>query len=582
MPGLQIPLDALASRFNLQGRFDSLRSQSVTSRFANLKPISEFCDFKRLSKPHNFSEVQSRVNYNLSYFSSNYFLVFLMLSVYSLLTNLLLLFVIMFVTGGWWAIMKLDGRDLELGMSRVTTSQLWTGLLVIAVPLGIWASPISTILWLIGATGVTVLECFFRGGGLGGRPRTPYDTPQWGRPSGARPGRKEKKWGREWEEHSRFEEVGSDEDNGDGVGLAVGFRRGKRHVSDELRFDGIDLGSRRARQQVDYDYEGETDYSDEVGYADEAEHQRAIAAKIALREKEDLICDKAMYRIRRAQAKGQPDVNLTREELDALEHRRQRYQVDEARSANKAPKVKSRRVSGTPPTRAIEPSRHKHRPSTGSNRSDPQTPPYSSSSVTRVPVGYYSNPSSAGGSRTPSQSQQKPPSPFLPYPPSPTYLDSQSYQWYYPGQESYQSQHPGSSSSSPRPPDDSSRHPRARSTSNLGAHSAEPVRQYPYPVTHSSRHQLDSRAPYPPRNVSGPPDYSSMSKRTPIPISQLVSHQIVTSEPELGGRMGDDDESEDEGVRIGIVPPEMGASGYDTKGAVGDSNGRRRRKKKRR
>ncbi|KAI9923635.1 hypothetical protein ASPWEDRAFT_170258 [Aspergillus wentii DTO 134E9] len=151
---IQIPIDAITSRFG--ERFNSVRAQGLGSRFANLKPVNEFLDFKRLSKPANFGEVQSRVNYNLSYFSSNYAVVFVMLSIYSLLTNFLLLFVILIVTGGLYGIGKLEGRDLELGFARFNTSQLYTGLLIVAVPLGIWASPISTVLWLIGATGVTV------------------------------------------------------------------------------------------------------------------------------------------------------------------------------------------------------------------------------------------------------------------------------------------------------------------------------------------------------------------------------------------------------------------------------------------
>ncbi|KAI9782288.1 MAG: hypothetical protein M1816_001950 [Peltula sp. TS41687] len=157
MARLQIPMDALAARFNLQDRLDSIRSQTITARFANLKPISEFFDLKRLSKPANFGEAQSRVNFNLSYFSSNYFILFIMLSIYSLLTNRLLLFVIVLVVGGMYGIGKLQGRDLELGVTRLTTSQLYTGLFVISIPLGIWASPFSTVLWLVGATGVSVL-----------------------------------------------------------------------------------------------------------------------------------------------------------------------------------------------------------------------------------------------------------------------------------------------------------------------------------------------------------------------------------------------------------------------------------------
>jgi hypothetical protein len=157
MARINIPLDALTSRLNLQGRFDAVKSQSISNRFANLKPISEFLDLKRLSKPRDFGDVQNRVNYNLSYFSSNYAVVFVMLSIYSLLTNLLLLFVIILVVGGMFGIGKLQGRDLDVGFFRATTSQLYTGLLIVAVPLGIWASPITTVLWLIGATGVSIL-----------------------------------------------------------------------------------------------------------------------------------------------------------------------------------------------------------------------------------------------------------------------------------------------------------------------------------------------------------------------------------------------------------------------------------------
>jgi hypothetical protein len=157
MARVQIPFDMLTSRFSLGDRFNGMRSQSLSTRFANLKPISEFLDFKRISKPANFGEVQSRVNYNLGYFSTNYLCVFIMLSIYSLLTNLTLLFVILLSIGGSYGIGKLDGRDLEIGGFRATSSQLYTALLIIAIPLGLWASPLTTALWLIGATGVTVL-----------------------------------------------------------------------------------------------------------------------------------------------------------------------------------------------------------------------------------------------------------------------------------------------------------------------------------------------------------------------------------------------------------------------------------------
>jgi hypothetical protein len=87
----------------------------LANRFSNMRPLSEFFDFKRISKPQNFNEIQSRATYNLSYFASNYAVVFVMLSIYSLLTNLLLLFVILFVVGGMWGIGRLGGADLDIG-----------------------------------------------------------------------------------------------------------------------------------------------------------------------------------------------------------------------------------------------------------------------------------------------------------------------------------------------------------------------------------------------------------------------------------------------------------------------------------
>lgn len=87
----------------------------LANRFSNLRPLSEFFDFKRISKPQNFGEAQSRMGYNISYFSSNYAVVIALLSIYSLLTNMLLLFVILMVVGGMWGIGRLGGADLEVG-----------------------------------------------------------------------------------------------------------------------------------------------------------------------------------------------------------------------------------------------------------------------------------------------------------------------------------------------------------------------------------------------------------------------------------------------------------------------------------
>ncbi|WLF76696.1 Prenylated Rab acceptor 1 [Lodderomyces elongisporus] len=129
---------------------------SVQQTISKLRPPQEFFDFRRVSKPANFGEIQQRVSYNLGYFSANYLTLVGALSVYALVTNLLLLFVLGFVILGVFGINKLEGQDLTTPFGNITTSQLYTGLLIVAVPLGFLASPVSTLMWLIGSSIVGV------------------------------------------------------------------------------------------------------------------------------------------------------------------------------------------------------------------------------------------------------------------------------------------------------------------------------------------------------------------------------------------------------------------------------------------
>jgi hypothetical protein len=156
MSRIQIPLDLITSRLNIGDRFSGFRNTSLSSRFANMRPISEFLDFKRFSKPANFAEVQSRVTYNLSTFSSNYAIVFILLGIYALIQNTLLLFDIALLAAGLWLLGRLNGQDLTIGTFTATSSQLYTGLLCTCGFLFIFASSFATILWLIGASGVVI------------------------------------------------------------------------------------------------------------------------------------------------------------------------------------------------------------------------------------------------------------------------------------------------------------------------------------------------------------------------------------------------------------------------------------------
>ncbi|KAG6126030.1 hypothetical protein E4U12_006832 [Claviceps purpurea] len=363
MARIQIPLDALTSRFNLGDRFSGFTSGPLTGRFSNLRSVSEFFDFKRVSKPANFGEMQSRVNYNLSHFSSNYAVVFLMLSLYALLTNWLLLFDITLVVVGMWFIGRLDGRDLEIGTFRATSSQLYTGLLIVSVPLCLVASPFSTLLWLIGASGVTILG-HASGGGLGGRPRAPKFAPQWGRPS--RRGRRKtdgdaahySSWGID----PRVQELGTEGEETDTQGAGLSLRHSKRFVSDSLDFTGTDLGDRssgthRRRIYSDSDEEDDADSGESAseesddedggygfgyfGNEEENDDPDGYLARMGPDEREEVLLRSALYLISRAQAMGASDVHLNKQELEAYGRYLQRMEQEE-----RARQKKKKRTSG--------------------------------------------------------------------------------------------------------------------------------------------------------------------------------------------------------------------------------------------
>ncbi|KAH6619490.1 PRA1 family protein-domain-containing protein, partial [Chaetomium sp. MPI-SDFR-AT-0129] len=312
MAGIQIPIDVLTSRINLGDRFASLRSGSLSGRFANLRPVSEFFDVKRINKPPNFAEMQSRVNYNLGHFSSNYAIVFCMLCIYGLLTSPWLLFDIIFVSVGMFVIGKLDGRDFEFGEQRFSTMQLYTGLYVIAIPIALFSGVFGLMMWLIGASG------------LGGRPRAPKPAPHWGRPS-RRERRKyetrngdEGRWG-DW--NQRVEELDSDDYGAGPVSNAVGPLR--------LTAAGEEGGG-NTRSRRGYAYQDGEDA--ETTEESEQDEDGGESVRLPLLDPaEEALADAAMARIRRAQVKGRTDVKLSKEELAAYQRRLQRMATEERR-----------------------------------------------------------------------------------------------------------------------------------------------------------------------------------------------------------------------------------------------------------
>lgn len=131
--------------------------QNLQSKLSTVRPPQEFFNFKNFSKPQTFAELQSRVSYNVKYYQTNYGIIVGALSIYSLLTNMLLLFVISLVVASVAGISRLRGEDWVTPVGTFKASQLYTALTCVALPLGFLASPFTTILWLVGASAVTVV-----------------------------------------------------------------------------------------------------------------------------------------------------------------------------------------------------------------------------------------------------------------------------------------------------------------------------------------------------------------------------------------------------------------------------------------
>ncbi|KAK5133103.1 hypothetical protein LTR08_008213 [Meristemomyces frigidus] len=124
----------------------------------------------------------------------------------------------------------------------------------------------------------------------------------------------------------RFQELISDDDEegmGQGVlidpnGFALADPRRQRgaFAGDELHFDGYDIGQDRQRRRPVYDY------ADDYDSEEEAYRRRAAARRAAEREQDEVLVQSALERIARARTKGKTNVNLSPEEMEALERRR--------------------------------------------------------------------------------------------------------------------------------------------------------------------------------------------------------------------------------------------------------------------
>ena len=395
--------------------------------------------------------------------------------------------------------------------------------------------------------------------------------PFWGRPSGVRQGtrRKEReREQREWEAQQRFEEIDSEfDDHG--------------HRSDELYFTGADPNDfSRERRTYEYSDESEDTYDDDHSDDDIG---NGAAMQVALREKEEVLVERAIERIRRAQMLGKPDVKLTGPERDALERKMKSDQAKSKRPAMKTKGNSSWRFGGRSnssqtalvPTATKRNSRSSLKPTnTDSSRRGQPSPPRVTvagpdGQQHYAPMGDYPPPR-PGNSPYPTFSQpgsRSASTHSLQHTPLPTQFRGPPKR-YYSVPEQYHP-YPSRPPASPRPmPDEPDWEPRARSSPSL-----------PYPPdmrhyqTYSPRQPpLPHHYPYNDRRyVSGPPDIGYTNLRPAPPNANPYAYSVGNS---------DDDaeyDYDDPTVQVDMVPRGQGYNGNVSSGQPGSGTSRQRK-----
>ena len=411
---------------------------------------------------------------------------------------------------------------------------------------------------------------------------------------------------REWEAaNQRFEELDSDEES----------------EMDRMQYPGYDVGSRRqAMVPMDYDHD--------LAYGDRFEDEND-GWQMAQREKEEELADRAARRINRARLKGYSNVDLTREELDALERREQRQALVQARQRKQAAapdaQPSKKRSKGGLFSRAItpkpKPAKEKRVtvPVSGQRRTSPSEALASSSdsspALTRTSPRDSRNPS---GSRPASaRASNQPPYPTLATG-SAYYDDPQGPALYRPSSSStYLPQQRRRDISPTRSlPDDPNWVPGGgglRSRSSSSAHLN--ARQPPYPTSPGDPYAYQTYAPSQARrNASGPaamgvsypsarrmpPQRTSASgSRVPsderlhfpsVPMSgrdapsssnqgRIVHNEVIeiSSDDDEGEDEDESDDESDEGVRVDVVDEPRGGVAVAPAGRGGSGNSGRGR-----
>ncbi|KAF9482157.1 prenylated rab acceptor PRA1 [Pholiota conissans] len=134
---------------------DTVRNLRET-KLSGLRPLSEFFDYQRLSKPADLNQATTRISYNTRYFSGNYLLIVVLLAIYAVFMNYWLLISLAFLVGGFALINKYAPEATQFGEHTITQKHLYAGLFIIGIPLFFWAGPFATFFSVVFCSGLCI------------------------------------------------------------------------------------------------------------------------------------------------------------------------------------------------------------------------------------------------------------------------------------------------------------------------------------------------------------------------------------------------------------------------------------------
>jgi len=124
-------------------------------RLKSVKSWSAFADKAKFGLP-KVTEIYVRIKANLSYFLSNYIILFFVLLVYCVITNPFFLFSIGISALLYFYMFRWRQEPISIGSYQATDRVKWGFLVLVSAFLFWYASVGNTIFWLIGATGFIV------------------------------------------------------------------------------------------------------------------------------------------------------------------------------------------------------------------------------------------------------------------------------------------------------------------------------------------------------------------------------------------------------------------------------------------